>query len=80
MRALADVAAGAPCGAYADAVREQARRLGAACDQGFPDDLRPELLERLAAVERATTPAQGIDLGRAGSQGQGGSRREPRPA
>jgi uncharacterized membrane protein len=80
MRALADVAAAAPCGAYADAVREQARRLAAACEQGFPDDLRSELLERLAAVERATPPAQGIDLGRTGSQGQGGSRREPRPA
>ena len=53
MRVLAELAAVAGHPPHALAIRDQARRLSAACGQGFPDADRDELNERLAAVEQA---------------------------
>jgi uncharacterized membrane protein len=53
MRVLAELAGTTRHAPYAVAIRDQARRLSAACGQGFPDADRHELNERLAAVERA---------------------------
>ena len=53
LRVLGELAAATRYAPYAMAIRDQARRLAAACDQGFPDADRDELNERLDAVERA---------------------------
>ena len=53
MRVLAELALATRHAPYALAIRDQARRLSAACAQGFPDADRDELNERLAAVEQA---------------------------
>jgi uncharacterized membrane protein len=53
MRVLAELAGATRHAPYAIAMRDQARRLSAACGQGFPDADRDALNERLAAVERA---------------------------
>jgi uncharacterized membrane protein len=62
MRVLAELAGATRHGPYAVAIRDQARRLAAACTQGFPDADRDELNERLAAVEQAVEAT----IGRAG--------------
>jgi uncharacterized membrane protein len=62
MRVLAELAGVTRHGPYAVAIRDQARRLSAACGQGFPDADRDELDERLAAVEQAVEAT----IGRAG--------------
>lgn len=53
MRVLAELAAATTHVPYAVAIRDQARRLSAACGPGFPDADRTALNERLAAVEQA---------------------------
>ncbi len=53
MRVLAELAAETRHPPYAIAIRDQARRLSAACEQGFPDADRDALNDRLAAVEHA---------------------------
>ena len=45
----------------AAAILDQARRLAAACERGFPDDDRAELDERLAAVERSAAASMASD-------------------
>lgn len=61
MRVLAELAGVARHGPYARAVRDQARRLSEACNQGFPDADRDELNLRLAAVERGVAAASTSD-------------------
>ena len=53
MRILAELAGATRHAPYALAIRDQARRLSAACAQGFPDADRDELNARLAVLERA---------------------------
>src|SRR5262249_47320084 len=53
MRVLAELAGAKRHAPYAIAIRDQARRLSAACEHGFPDADRDALNERLAAVQRA---------------------------
>jgi len=53
MRVLAELAGATRHAPYAIAIRDQARRLSAACGQGFPDADRDALNERLARVEQA---------------------------
>ena len=52
MRVLGELAAASKHTPHADAILDQARRLAAACERGFPDDDRAELDERLGIVER----------------------------
>ena len=56
MRVLAELAAATRHVPYDIAIRDQARRLSAACAEGFPDADRDALNERLAAVEQAAAP------------------------
>jgi len=52
MRVLGELAATSRHAPHAAAILDQARRLAAACERGFPDDDRAELDERLGIVER----------------------------
>ena len=61
MRILAELAGATRHAPYALAIRDQARRLSVACNQGFPDADRAELAERLAAVERAVEAIPSLD-------------------
>jgi uncharacterized membrane protein len=58
MRVLGELAAEVPHTPFGIAVLEQARRLAAACAQGFPDADRAELNERLGAVESLVLDAR----------------------
>jgi uncharacterized membrane protein len=55
MRVLSELVSATRQPLHADAVREHARRLAAACADGFPDTDRDELHERLTIVERTVT-------------------------
>ena len=66
MRVLGELAAASRHAPHSAAILDQARRLAAACDRGFPDDDRADLDERLGAVERsaAASMASGPDPAR----------------
>jgi len=68
MRVLAELAVATRHRPYAQAIRDQARRLSDACTQGFPDADRDELNVRLAAVERAVAAASAPDEAGASSR------------
>jgi uncharacterized membrane protein len=55
MRVMGELASTVQHAPYAVAIREQARRLAAACQATFPNAERTELEARLAEVERAVT-------------------------
>jgi uncharacterized membrane protein len=61
MRVLSELAGATRHAPYGVAIRDQARRLSAACGPGFPDADRDELNERLAAVEQAVVGITGSD-------------------
>jgi uncharacterized membrane protein len=62
MRVMGELASAVQHGPYAVAIREQARRLAAACQATFPEVERTELEARLAEVERAVTMLTTTDL------------------
>jgi len=51
MRVLGELAGATPCVSHVLAVRDQARRMAAACGEGFPEADREQLDDRLASVE-----------------------------
>ncbi len=75
MRILGELAAASGHAPHAAVILEQARRLAAACERGFPEDDRAELDDRLAVVERraeavlAPEPRLGPEPGASGTGG-----------